>query len=199
MSLGMIVLLSTLGLAVVLIFWSVMIYNRLVKFKNYFLNAFSQIDVQLNRRYDLIPNIVEAAKAYLTHERKTLEAVISARNAAAAAMKTARDDPANKQAMMKLMSAEAALGGSMLSFNALTEAYPDLKANETIAQLQEELTSTENRVAYARQRYNDDVMVYNTQLSLFPDLIIAKVFNFDEAVFFELADAKIAQPVKMEF
>ncbi len=199
MSLGMIGLLSTLGLVVVLLFWMVMIYNRLVKFKNYFLNAFSQIDVQLNRRYDLIPNIVEAAKAYLTHERKTLDAVISARNAAAAAMKTARDDPANKQAMMKLMSAEAALGGSMLSFNALTEAYPDLKANETIAQLQEELTSTENRVAYARQRYNDDVMVYNTQLSLFPDLIIAKVFNFDEAVFFELADAKIAQPVKMEF
>ena len=199
MSLGMIVLLSTLGAFVFLILWIVMIYNRLVKLKNYFLNAFSQIDVQLNRRYDLIPNIVEAAKAYLTHERETLDAVISARNAAAAAMKAAKNDPANKQAMMKLMSAESALGGSMLSFNALTEAYPDLKANETIAQLQEELTSTENRVAFARQRYNDDVMIYNTQRSLFPDVIFASMFNFAEATLFELADAKIAQPVKVKF
>ncbi len=193
------VLLIILGVFVFLILWIVMIYNRLVKLKNYFLNAFSQIDVQLNRRYDLIPNIVEAAKAYLTHERETLDAVISARNAAASAMKAAKSDPANKQAMMKLMSAEAALNGSMLSFNALTEAYPDLKANETIAQLQEELTSTENRVAYARQRYNDDVMNYNTQCALFPDVVFARMFNFKDAVFFELADEKQAQPVRVKF
>lgn len=193
------VLLIILGVFVFLILWVVMIYNRLVKLKNYFLNAFSQIDVQLNRRYDLIPNLVEAAKAYLTHERETLDAVISARNAAASAMKAAKQDPSNQQAMQKLMNAEAALGGSLLNFNALTEAYPDLKANETIAQLQEELTSTENRVAFARQRYNDDVMNYNTQRSLFPDVMFANMFNFKEAVFFELADEKAAQAVKVKF
>ncbi len=193
------VLLIILGVFVFLILWVVMIYNRLVKLKNYFLNAFSQIDVQLNRRYDLIPNLVEAAKAYLTHERETLDAVISARNAAASAMKAAKQDPSNQQAMQKLMNAEATLGGSLLNFNALTEAYPDLKANETIAQLQEELTSTENRVAFARQRYNDDVMNYNTQRSLFPDVMFANMFNFKEAVFFELADEKAAQAVKVKF
>jgi len=198
MTLGTVALII-LGVFVVLILWIIMIYNRLVKLKNYFKNAFSQIDVQLNRRYDLIPNIVEAAKAYLTHERETLDAVISARNAAAAAMKAAKRDPSNQQAMQALISAESALGGSMLSFNALTEAYPDLKANETISQLQEELTSTENRIAFARQHYNDDVMNYNTQRSLFPDVIFASMFRFDEAVFFELADAKQAQAVRVKF
>jgi len=198
MTLGTVALII-LGVFVVLILWIIMIYNRLVKLKNYFKNAFSQIDVQLNRRYDLIPNIVEAAKAYLTHERETLDAVISARNAAAAAMKAAKRDPSNQQAMQALISAESALGGSMLSFNALTEAYPDLKANETISQLQEELTSTENRIAFSRQRYNDDVMNYNTQRSLFPDVVFASIFRFDEAVFFELADAKQAQAVRVKF
>ncbi|MDX8387966.1 MAG: LemA family protein [Ghiorsea sp.] len=198
MTLGTLALII-LGIFVVLVLWIVMIYNRLVKLKNYFKNAFSQIDVQLNRRYDLIPNIVEAAKAYLTHERETLDAVISARNGAASAMKVAKRDPSNNQAMQSLMASEAALGGAMLNFNALTEAYPDLKANETIAQLQEELTSTENRIAFARQRYNDDVMNYNTQRSLFPDVMFANMFNFGEAVFFELTDAKQAEPVRVKF
>ncbi|MDX8397410.1 MAG: LemA family protein [Mariprofundaceae bacterium] len=192
-------LLIILAIPVGLGLWIALIYNRLVKLKNYFLNSFSQIDVQLNRRYDLIPNIVEAAKAYLTHERETLDAVISARNAAAAAMKAVQRDPANQQDMKSLISAEAALGGSMLNFNALTEAYPELKANETIAQLQEQLTTTENRIAFARQHYNDDVMTYNTQRALFPDVIFAGMFNFNEATFFELADAKQALPVQVKF
>jgi len=185
------------GVFVLLIVWIVVMYNRLVSYKNIFKNSFSQIDVQLNRRYDLIPNIVEAAKAYLSHERETLDAVISARNAATSAMKAAKADPSNAQAMQSLLSAESALGGAMLNFNALTEAYPELKANETIAQLQEELTSTENRIAFARQRYNDDVMNYNTQRQLFPDVLIANMFNFGEAVYFELSNPEQAKPIRI--
>jgi len=192
-------LLFILGAFVLLIVWFVVMYNRLVTLRNLFKNGFSQIDVQLNRRYDLIPNIVEAAKAYLTHEKETLDAVISARNAAASAMKAAKRNPADKQAMQSLIAAESALGGSMFNFNALTEAYPDLKANETIAQLQEELSSTENRIAFARQRYNDDVMAYNTQRQLFPDVLIANMFRFDEAVYFELTDKEQAKPVRVKF
>ncbi len=192
-------LLILLGIIVLLIVWFVVMYNRLVSLKNLFKNGFSQIDVQLNRRYDLIPNLVEAAKAYLSHERETLDAVISARNAAASAMKAAKRDPANTKAMQSFVAAESALGGAMLNFNALTEAYPELKANETIAQLQEELVSTENRVAFARQRYNDDVMAYNTQRQLFPDVLIANMFNFDEAVYFELTNPEQAQPVQVKF
>jgi len=193
------VLLIILGVFVLLIIWFVVMYNRLVTLRNLFKNGFSQIDVQLNRRYDLIPNLVEAAKAYLSHERETLDAVISARNAAASAMKAAKRDPANAQAMQSLIASESALGGAMLNFNALTEAYPELKANETIAQLQEELTSTENRIAFARQRYNDDVMAYNTQRQLFPDVLIANLFRFDEAVYFELTDPEQAKPVRVSF
>lgn len=192
-------LLITLGVFGLLIIWLVVIYNRLVTYRNLFKNGFSQIDVQLNRRYDLIPNLVEAAKAYLTHERETLDAVISARNAAASAMKAAKRDPGNAKAMQSLIATESALGGAMLNFNALTEAYPDLKANETIAQLQEELTSTENRIAFARQRYNDDVMTYNTQRQLFPDVILANMFRFDEAVYFELIEPEQAKPVRVSF
>ena len=192
-------LLIVLGILLFLIVWVVVIYNRLVKLKNYFMNSFSQIDVQLNRRYDLIPNLVETAKAYLTHERETLDAVISARNAASKAVKAAQKDPSNLQAMQALMSAESALGASMLHFNALTEAYPELKADATIAQLTEEIASTENRIAFARQRYNDDVMNYNAQCSYFPDVIFAKMFNFQDALFFELDDAAKAQPVKVKF
>jgi len=198
MSLGN-VLLIILGGFVLLIIWFVVMYNRLVTLRNQFKNGFSQIDVQLNRRYDLIPNLVEAAKAYLSHERETLDAVISARNAAASAMKAAKRDPSNAKAMQSLIATESALGGAMLNFNALTEAYPELKANETIAQLQEELTSTENRVAFARQRYNDDVMTYNTQRQLFPDVLIANLFRFDEAVYFELTDPEQAKPVRVQF
>ena len=196
MTLGTLILIF-FGIFVLLIVWFVVMYNRLVSYKNIFKNSFSQIDVQLNRRYDLIPNIVEAAKAYLTHERETLDAVISARNAAASAMKVAKSDPSNTQAMQSLLAAESTLGGAMLNFNALTEAYPELKANETIAQLQEELTSTENRIAFARQRYNDDVMNYNTQRQLFPDVLIANMFNFGEAVYFELSDPEQAKPVRI--
>jgi len=196
MTLGTLILIF-FGILVLLIVWFVVMYNRLVSYKNIFKNSFSQIDVQLNRRYDLIPNIVEAAKAYLTHERETLDAVISARNAAASAMKVAKSDPSNTQAMQSLLAAESTLGGAMLNFNALTEAYPELKANETIAQLQEELTSTENRIAFARQRYNDDVMNYNTQRQLFPDVLIANMFNFGEAVYFELSDPEQAKPVRI--
>ncbi|MDQ7058824.1 MAG: LemA family protein [Ghiorsea sp.] len=188
-----------LGIGVLLIVWAVVIYNRLVTYKNIFKNGFSQIDVQLNRRYDLIPNLVEAAKAYLTHEKETLDSVISARNAAASAMKAAKVDPSNTQAMQSLIATESALGGAMLNFNALTEAYPELKANETIAQLQEELTSTENRIAFARQRYNDDVMNYNTQRQLFPDVIFANLFNFNEAIYFELTNPEQAKPVQVKF
>ena len=198
MTLGTLALIL-LGIFVLLILWAVMIYNRLVTYRNVFKNGFSQIDVQLNRRYDLIPNLVEAAKAYLTHEKETLDAVISARNAAASAMKAAKADPSNTQAMQSLIATESALGGAMLNFNALTEAYPELKANETIAQLQEELTSTENRIAFARQRYNDDVMNYNTQRQLFPDVIFANMFNFGEAVYFELVDPEQAKPVRVSF
>ena len=197
MTLGTLALIL-LGIFVLLIVWAVMIYNRLVTYKNIFKNGFSQIDVQLNRRYDLIPNIVEAAKAYLTHEKETLDAVISARNAAASAMKAAKADPSNTKAMQSLIATESALGGAMLNFNALTEAYPDLKANETISQLQEELTSTENRIAFARQRYNDDVMNYNTQRQLFPDVIFANMFNFEAAVYFELTDSEQAKPVRVK-
>ncbi|MDQ6989213.1 MAG: LemA family protein [Mariprofundaceae bacterium] len=197
MSTTMIILLVLLGGGVIAFLWIVMIYNRLVKLKNYFKNAFAQIDVQLVRRYDLIPNIVEAAKAYLTHERETLDAVISARNAAAAAIQQVKRDPSNAKSMQSLMGAEAALGGAMLNFNALTEAYPDLKANETIAQLQEELISTENKVSFARQRYNDDVMGYNTQRTLFPDVVFASMFGFKEAIFFEVSDKKHSQSVKV--
>ncbi len=196
MTLGTLILIF-FGIFVLLIVWIVVIYNRLVSYKNIFKNSFSQIDVQLNRRYDLIPNLVEAAKAYLSHERETLDAVISARNAAASAMKAAKADPSNSQAMQSLLAAESALGGAMLNFNALTEAYPELKANETIAQLQEELTSTENRIAFARQRYNDDVMNYNTQRQLFPDVLIANMFNFGEAVYFELSNPEQAKPVRI--
>ena len=196
MTLGTLILIF-FGIFVLLIVWVVVMYNRLVSYKNIFKNSFSQIDVQLNRRYDLIPNLVEAAKAYLSHERETLDAVISARNAAASAMKAAKADPSNTQAMQSLLAAESALGGAMLNFNALTEAYPELKANETIAQLQEELTSTENRIAFARQRYNDDVMNYNTQRQLFPDVLIANMFNFGEAVYFELSNPEQAKPVRI--
>jgi LemA protein len=196
MTLGTLILIC-FGVFVLFIVWVVVMYNRLVSYKNIFKNSFSQIDVQLNRRYDLIPNIVEAAKAYLSHERETLDAVISARNAAASAMKAAKADPSNRQAMQSLLTAESALGGAMLNFNALTEAYPELKANETIAQLQEELTSTENRIAFARQRYNDDVMNYNTQRQLFPDVLVANMFNFGEAVYFELSNPEQAKPIRI--
>ena len=182
-----------------IIVWVVMIYNRLVKLRNRFKNAFAQIDVQLRRRYDLIPNLVETAKAYLKHEQDTLQSVITARNHALSAMKKASQNPGDSSAIRALTGAEGVLGGAMLNFNALTEAYPDLKADKTIQQLTEELTSTENRVSFARQVYNDEVMVYNTQRESFPDVLLAGVFGFGGAELFEIQDAKIKEAVKVSF
>ena len=159
-------------------------YNALVTLRNRYKNAYSQIDVQLKRRYDLIPNLVETAKGYLQHERGTLEAVIAARNAAATANTRAAQNPGDATAMKELSSAESALGGVMGRLFALAEAYPDLKANTTMMTLMEELTSTENKVSFARQAYNDSVMTYNTRREVFPTNIIAGSFNFGPAELF---------------
>jgi LemA protein len=161
--------------------WAVAIYNGLVALRNRFKNAFSQIDVQLKRRYDLIPNLVETARGYLKHERETLEAVMKARNQAAAAAQTAAANPGNPAAMQGLGQAEAQLGGVLGRLFAVAEAYPDLKANQNMMQLHEELTSTENKVAFARQAYNDSVMEYNTKRESFPDNVFAGMFNFGPA------------------
>jgi LemA protein len=158
-------------------FWLVSIYNKLVTLKNRFMNAFSQIEVQLKRRYDLIPNLVETAKGYMSHERETLEAVISARNQAMAGLQAAAADPANASAIKELASAEGALGGALGRLSVVMEAYPDLKANQNMMQLSEELTSTENKVAFARQAYNDQVTDYNTYKQTFPPVIFAGFFG----------------------
>lgn len=189
--------LIVLGVLVGLIVWIVMIYNGLVKLRNRFKNAFAQIDVQLRRRYDLIPNLVETSKAYLTHERETLESVIAARNHALSAMKKASRHPDDAHAMKDLAGAEAMLGQAMLNFNALTEAYPNLKADQTIQQLTEELTSTENRVAFARQAYNDDVMFYNTKREVFPNVLFANMFGFREAELFEIETPEVKKSVRV--
>lgn len=157
------------------------IYNRLVTLRNRFKNAFSQIEVQLKRRYDLIPNLVETAKAYLKHEKETLEAVISARNQAVSASQKAAQNPGDPSSMKGLMGAEAGLAGALGRLFALAEAYPDLKANQTMAQLSEELTSTENKVAFSRQAFNDAVTEYNTSRETFPNVLLANPFGFSEA------------------
>lgn len=195
----MIGLLVFLGIVAVVIFWLVAIYNGLVALRNGFKNAFAQIDVQLQRRYDLIPNLVETAKGYMKHERETLEAVIQARNQAVGAMHKVEADPTNAQAMRELGGAEAALGGMMSRFFALAEAYPDLKANQNMAQLQEELSSTENKISFARQAYNDAVMHYNNKRESFPDNIIAGAFSFSEAQLLELEDKEARKAVKVSF
>ena len=186
-----------LGIAVLLAFYGIGQYNGLVKLRNRFRNAFAQIDVQLKRRHDLIPNLVETAKAYLSHERDTLEAVIKARNAAEAAREGLSPD--NAAGMEKLMAAEGGLGSVMGRLFALSESYPDLKANENMKQLSEELASTENKVAYARQGYNDSVMVYNTKREVFPSNIIAGMFNFNAGVLFEVTDESEREVVKVDF
>lgn len=161
-------------------------YNRLVSLRERYRNAFAQIDVQLKRRYDLIPNLVEVAKGYMKHERETLEAVIQARNQASQAEKRAAADPGDPAAMKSLLGAEQALTGALGRLFALSEAYPDLKANENMLSLQEELSSTENRVAFARQAYNDSVMQYNTLRETVPTNIVANAFNFGRAELFEV-------------
>jgi LemA protein len=170
-----------LAILAALAFWAISIYNGLVTLRNRFKNAFAQIDVQLKRRYDLIPNLVETAKGYIKHERETLEAVIKARNVAVAAASAAGANPGNPAAMQQLGQAEGALTGVLGRMFALAEAYPDLKANQNMLSLQEELSSTENKVAFARQAYNDSVMEYNTKRESFPDSVFAGAFGFGPA------------------
>ena len=174
-------------------------YNRLVSLRNRFKNAFAQIDVQLKRRYDLIPNLVETAKGYLKHERETLEAVTSARNLASSASDRAAESPGDPNSMKGLMSAEAALGGALGRLLAVVEAYPDLKANQNMIQLMEELTTTENKIAFARQSYNDSVMVYNTRCQVFPSVILASTMGFNQAVLFEIEAAEEREAPKVSF
>jgi LemA protein len=170
-----------LAVVVALVVWAISIYNRLVTLRNRFKNAFSQIDVQLKRRYDLIPNLVETAKAYLKHERETLEAVTRARNTALAAAQAAGANPGNPQAMQSLGQAEGALSGVLGRLLAVAESYPELKANQNMLAIQEELSSTENKVAFARQAFNDSVMDYNTRRESFPDTVFAGMFGFGPA------------------
>jgi len=175
-----------LGLIVAVVLFVITIYNRLVAGRNRYKNAFAQIDVQLTRRHDLIPNLVETAKGYMAHERGTLEEVVNARNAAVSGLKAAAKDPTDPAAMKRLSEAEQGLSGALGRLFALSEAYPDLKANQNMMQLSEELTTTENKVAFARQAYNDSVMEYNTQRESFPDNLIADRFGFKGAELLEI-------------
>lgn len=186
-------------LFVILALWAVGIYNGLVTLRNRFKNAFAQIDVQLKRRYDLIPNLVETAKGYLKHERETLEAVIKARNIASAAAQAAAANPSDANAMRGLMSAEAGLGGALSRLMVVSEQYPDLKANQNMAQLTEELTSTENKISFARQAYNDSVMTYNTKRETFPTVILAGAFGFQPAELFKIEDPTERNAPKVQF
>ncbi len=182
-----------------LVFWTIGGYNRLVSLRNLFKNAFAQIDVQLTRRYDLIPNLVETVKGYLKHERETLEAVITARNQALSAMKSAASHPEDPGAIQRLTGAEGALAGAMGKLFALMESYPDLKANQNMMQLSEELSSTENRVAFARQAFNDAVMTYNTARESFPSNLIAGMFQFNRAQLLEIDDAQKRTAPRVSF
>ena len=175
-----------LAIIAALVFWAIGIYNRLINERNRVRNAFAQIDVQLTRRHDLIPNLIEAVKGYIKHERETLEAVVSARNNAVSSLDAAKADPANADAIKKLGASEGALGSALGRLFALAEAYPDLKANQNMMQLQEELASTENKVAFSRQAFNDSVLQYNNSAQNFPNNVIAGFFSFDLASFLEI-------------
>ena len=176
--------LIVLGVIVLFAFYAISVYNGLVTARNSYKNAFAQIDVQLTRRYDLIPNLVETAKGYMKHERETLEAVIQARNSAVSGLSAAKANPGDPQAMQQLSGAENTLTQTLGRLFALSEAYPDLKANQNMMQLSEELTSTENKVAFARQAYNDSVMAYNNAREVFPSSIVANMFAFTSSYFF---------------
>ena len=197
MNTSIIVIIVLAALALIAAMFVVGIYNKLVGFRNRFKNAFAQIDVQLKRRYDLIPNLVEIAKGYLKHERGTLEAVTAARNTALAASKAAAANPADAAAMKGLVGAEGGLAGAMSRLMVVVEQYPDLKASQNMMQLTEELTSTENKVSFARQSYNDAVMAYNTQREVFPNSVLAGTFNFTAAELFviEKAEERMAPQV----
>jgi LemA protein len=200
---ALLVLLVIIGglvaLALIVVLIVVAVYNKLVRLRNRYKNAFSQIDVQLKRRYDLIPNLVETAKGYMAHERETLEAVIKARNVAAAAGEAAAAAPGDPSAMRNLMGAEAALGGALSRLLVTVERYPDLKANQHMSQLMEELTSTENKIAFARQAYNDAVMVYNTTRETFPNVLFSGMLGFAAAELFEIEDEAQREAPKVEF
>jgi len=187
-----------LAIIVLIVFFFVSIYNRLVSSRNAYKNAFAQIDVQLTRRYDLIPNLVETAKGYMKHERETLEAVITARNAAMSGLKNAAANPGDAGAVQQLAGAETQLTGALGRLFALAEAYPDLKANQNMMQLSEELTTTENKVAFARQAYNDAVMNYNNTREVFPNSFVATTFSFQPAQLLEIdaPEKRVAPQVK---
>jgi len=188
-----------LGIIAAIVFWAIGIYNRLVNERNRVRNSFAQIDVQLTRRHDLIPNLVEAVKGYMKHERETLEAVIKARNVAVSALDAAKADPANASAMKELGGAEGALGSVLGRLFALSEAYPDLKANQNMMQFQEELATTENKVAFSRQAFNDSVMGYNNTAENFPNNIIANTFNFELASFLEIEAEEMRDAPEVSF
>ena len=193
----LILLAVLVGLAVIVALWVMGAYNALVKLRNRYRNAFAQIDVQLKRRYDLIPNLVETAKGFMKHERETLEGVIKARNMASSAREGVNTEDASS--MGALMAAEGGLGSALGRLFALSEAYPDLKSNANMMQVSEELTSTENKIAFSRQAYNDAVTQYNTQTEVFPSSVIAGMFNFGEATLFEVTEEAAREAVKVEF
>ena len=182
-----------------IVFWAISIYNRLINERNRVRNAFAQIDVQLTRRHDLIPNLVEAVKGYMKHERETLEAVVKARNAAASALEAAKADPANAAAIQELGASEGALGAVLGRLFALSEAYPDLKANQNMMQFQEELATTENKVAFSRQAFNDAVLGYNNTAENFPNNIIANAFSFKLASFLEIEAEEMREAPEVSF
>jgi LemA protein len=200
MSAALILLAVVAGIALLLVMWGVGIYNQLVALKNRFQNSFAQIEVQLKRRHDLIPNLVETVKGYMAHEKGTLEAVIQARNQAVSGLNRAAANPGDPAAMQALASAEQGLSGALGRLFALSEAYPDLKANQNMAQLTEEITSTENRVAFARQAYNDSVMQYNTYRQSFPPILFAGLLGHgQDAELLDFDDAQIAEAPKVSF
>lgn len=201
MNLGIVVVIVivVIGLAALIGIYAMGVYNGLVKLRNMFKNAFSQIDVQLKRRHDLIPNLVETAKAYMAHESGTLEAVIAARNGAESARQAAAANPGDAAALQKLGAAEAGLGGVLGRLFAVSEAYPDLKANQNMMQLTEELTTTENKVAFSRQAYNDSVLAYNNKREVFPNNIFAGIFGFSEAALFEIEASAEREAPKVQF